>query len=146
MFNVGGGELAVILLLALVFLGPERLPQAARQFGKFMAEYRRMAAGFKSELKDAMDLPDSTVSDLRSMVDTVRNPLDAITRPSTPTSVAPTPAAPTPAAPTPPAIPPLPVVADGDPPAAPGAEPTRRDEANERAVRPEVSGPEQSFS
>lgn len=136
MFNVGGGELAVILLLALVFLGPERLPQAARQFGKFMAEYRRMAAGFKSELKDAMDLPDSTVSDLKSMVDTVRNPLDAITRPSTPT----------PAAPAPPAIPPLPVVADGDPPAAPGAEPTRRDEANERAVRPEVSGPEQSFS
>ena len=33
MFNLGGGEMLVILLLALIVLGPERLPEAARQVG-----------------------------------------------------------------------------------------------------------------
>ena len=36
MFNVGGGELLVILLIALIVLGPQRLPDAARQIGKAM--------------------------------------------------------------------------------------------------------------
>lgn len=142
MFNVGGGELAVILLLALVFLGPERLPQAARQFGRFMAEYRRMAAGFKSELREAMDLPGGTMGDLKQMVDTVRNPLDAITRP---------PASPTPQ-PSPSKAPDL-----GVHESAPDAAPAGPEALGQTAVgdatsevrattRPELDGPEQSFS
>ena len=57
MFNIGGGEVAVILLLALIVLGPQRLPEAARQIGKFMGELRRMSSGFQQELKQAMDDP-----------------------------------------------------------------------------------------
>jgi Tat protein translocase TatB subunit len=57
MFNVGGGELMVIFLVALIFLGPHRLPNAARQVGKFMAEMRRMSSGFQSELRNALDEP-----------------------------------------------------------------------------------------
>jgi sec-independent protein translocase protein TatB len=56
-FNVGGGELLVIMLVALIVLGPQRLPDAARQIGKFMGELRRMSTGFQQELKDAMDHP-----------------------------------------------------------------------------------------
>jgi sec-independent protein translocase protein TatB len=55
MFNVGGGELLVILLIALIVLGPQRLPDAARQMGKVMGEVRRVSAGFQQEMKDAFE-------------------------------------------------------------------------------------------
>lgn len=57
MFNVGGPEVLVILVLALVVLGPQRLPDAARQIGRFMGEMRRLSSGFQQELKAAMDDP-----------------------------------------------------------------------------------------
>ena len=55
MFNVGGGEILVILLVALIILGPQRLPDAARQVGKAMSELRRMSTGFQNELRSAVD-------------------------------------------------------------------------------------------
>jgi len=56
-FNIGGAELLVILLVALLVLGPNKLPQAARQVGHFLGEFRRIADGFQQELKTAMDEP-----------------------------------------------------------------------------------------
>ena len=41
MFNIGSGELALILVVALLVLGPKRLPELARGLGKFMREFRR---------------------------------------------------------------------------------------------------------
>ena len=41
MFNLGAGEIAVIAVLALLLLGPDRLPELARGLGKFMREFRR---------------------------------------------------------------------------------------------------------
>ena len=41
MFNIGAGEITVILIAALVVLGPDRLPELARTIGKFMREFRR---------------------------------------------------------------------------------------------------------
>jgi sec-independent protein translocase protein TatB len=55
MFNLGGGEILVILLLALIVLGPQRLPEAARKVGNVVGEVRRMATGFQSEIKAAFD-------------------------------------------------------------------------------------------
>jgi sec-independent protein translocase protein TatB len=60
MFNVGGGEVLVILLIALIVLGPDKLPNAARQAGKYLGDFRRMSNGFQRELRDAMDLNDLT--------------------------------------------------------------------------------------
>jgi len=63
MFNVGGGEVFVILLVALIVLGPAKLPDAARQIGRAMSEVRRISAGFKEELESAID--DSTEQQAR---------------------------------------------------------------------------------
>jgi len=62
MFNVGGGEVVVILLIALIVLGPDKLPAAARQAGKYLNEFRRMSAGFQDEIRNAMDLADQTTT------------------------------------------------------------------------------------
>ena len=41
MFNIGSGEIALIAVVALLLLGPSRLPELARGIGKFMREFRR---------------------------------------------------------------------------------------------------------
>ena len=41
MFNIGSGELVLIAVVALLVLGPKRLPELARGLGKFLREFRR---------------------------------------------------------------------------------------------------------
>lgn len=57
MLNIGGGELLVIMLVALIVLGPTKLPEVARQVGGVVQELKRMSAGFQAELKSALDDP-----------------------------------------------------------------------------------------
>jgi Tat protein translocase TatB subunit len=54
MGNLGGGEIIVILLAALLILGPNKLPDAARQLGRAMGEIRKVTSGFQRELQDAI--------------------------------------------------------------------------------------------
>ena len=53
MGNLGGAEILVILLVALIVLGPTKLPPAVRQVGKFVGEIRRIGQGFQQELREA---------------------------------------------------------------------------------------------
>lgn len=43
------------MLVALIVLGPSKLPEAARKVGQAMNEFRRMSSGFQAELRDALD-------------------------------------------------------------------------------------------
>ncbi len=51
MFGIGTTEILVILLVALIVLGPSKLPQIARALGKGFAEFKRMT----SDVKDVID-------------------------------------------------------------------------------------------
>ena len=53
MFNIGMPELLVILTVALIMLGPKRLPEIARALGKAMAEFRKATSGISQELENA---------------------------------------------------------------------------------------------
>ena len=55
MFDVGFWEILLILVLALVVLGPERLPQAARTVGYWVGKARRYIEGVKSEVEKEFD-------------------------------------------------------------------------------------------
>lgn len=61
MFNIGPGELVAILVVALIVLGPNRLPEAVRTAGRVVGELRRISSGFQEELRNALD--DSDVID-----------------------------------------------------------------------------------
>ena len=47
----------VVLVVALVVLGPTRLPDAARSLGKAVAEFRRVSSGLQAEVRDAFSEP-----------------------------------------------------------------------------------------
>jgi sec-independent protein translocase protein TatB len=55
MFNIGPGELLAIAAVALIVLGPQRLPQALRSVGRVIGELRRISGGFQDELRRAID-------------------------------------------------------------------------------------------
>lgn len=57
MLNVGGWEVLMIFLVALIVLGPTRLPEAARQIGRVIREARKISHGFQREFREAMRDP-----------------------------------------------------------------------------------------
>ena len=56
MFDVGFWEILFILVLALVVIGPERLPGAARKAGFFIGKARRYIEGVRSEVESELDV------------------------------------------------------------------------------------------
>lgn len=73
-FNLSGSEIVLILLLALVVLGPEKLPEAIRRFGRLYGELKRMSSGFQSEFRTAFDEP------MRELRETAQLTKDAVQR------------------------------------------------------------------
>jgi sec-independent protein translocase protein TatB len=52
MFEVGFSELLLIFAIALIVLGPQRLPKLAQQVGRWMGRARAMARQFREQLED----------------------------------------------------------------------------------------------
>ncbi len=51
-FNVGPGELLLILAIALVVLGPKKLPEAGRALGRGMREFKQSLSSMSSRDED----------------------------------------------------------------------------------------------
>jgi sec-independent protein translocase protein TatB len=72
-FNLQGSELIIILLLALVVLGPEKLPEAMRKMGQFYAELKKMSHGFQQEFRNATEEP---IREIKETANTLRDSVD----------------------------------------------------------------------
>jgi sec-independent protein translocase protein TatA len=53
MFGLGFGELVVIFLIALIFIGPKKLPELAKGLGKGIREFQNAAKGFGDQLQNS---------------------------------------------------------------------------------------------
>lgn len=58
MFGLGIWEIAVVVVVGLIVLGPRRLPEIARQLGRGLREFRRAAHEFQASMEEAANLPD----------------------------------------------------------------------------------------
>ena len=76
MFNLGFGELAVILVVALIFLGPKMLPEIASGLGKVIREIRKATADIRQDI----ELDDMIRGPLRELRDAATLPPEELKR------------------------------------------------------------------
>jgi sec-independent protein translocase protein TatB len=74
MFNIGPMELMVLALVGLIVLGPDRLPELAKDAARMIRTLRDMATGARTQLRDELG-PEFADVDLRNL-----NPRTAIQR------------------------------------------------------------------
>ena len=63
MVNVGPMELIIVLVIALLVLGPKRLPEAGRAVGKGMREFKDSLSGINADDDDDDDGEPHTIRD-----------------------------------------------------------------------------------
>ena len=56
MLDIGFSEIALIFTLALIVLGPEKLPRVASQVGRWIGRARGMARQFREQLEEEVNL------------------------------------------------------------------------------------------
>ena len=76
MFDVGFSEVVIIAIIALVILGPERLPKVARTLGFWVGKARRMVADVKADID--REMRESELADLRKLGDEITDVKDEI--------------------------------------------------------------------
>jgi sec-independent protein translocase protein TatA len=55
MWNIGGPELVLILVLALIVFGPRKLPEIGKSMGKMLAEFRKASNDFKRTIEEEVE-------------------------------------------------------------------------------------------
>ena len=80
MFGLGGTEVLVVFVLALLLFGPRKLPEIGQMLGKTMSELRRATMDFRTSLEREVQL-----DKLRETGDSLRRDV-SLTEPSRPAS------------------------------------------------------------
>jgi sec-independent protein translocase protein TatB len=73
MFDVSFAEMLVILIVALIVIGPERLPQVARTIGHLLGRVRRYVDNVKNDIRHEIEL-----DELRRLKNSVQETTDSI--------------------------------------------------------------------
>jgi sec-independent protein translocase protein TatB len=68
-FNLSGSEVIIILILALVILGPDKLPDVMRRAGRTWGELRKLSSGFQEEMRKGFEEP---AKEVKKTADAVR--------------------------------------------------------------------------
>jgi Tat protein translocase TatB subunit len=74
-FGMGFFEILIIMVVALLVVGPDKLPEYARKFGKVVRDIRKMTGNFTGEVTRSLDL-DGEVDELKRTAQEMRGALD----------------------------------------------------------------------
>jgi sec-independent protein translocase protein TatB len=80
MFDIGFSEILLIFVIALVVLGPEKLPRVASQVGRWMGRARGMARQFREQLEEEINLEEAR----KAQSTVTRSPVPEVSPPSVP--------------------------------------------------------------
>lgn len=72
MFGLGFGELILIFLIALIFIGPKKLPELAKGLGKGIRDFQNAAKGFSDHMQDTSEAPKSETTVVPKIVDSTQ--------------------------------------------------------------------------
>jgi sec-independent protein translocase protein TatA len=74
MFGIGGGELILIIFIALMLFGSEKIPDIARALGKGMAQLKNATNEIKSEIQNSANSPEISklTSDFTKEIDSLK--------------------------------------------------------------------------
>jgi len=72
MFEVGFTELLLVGIVALLVLGPERLPVAARTLGRGLGQARRAMHGIRAQMEREIDMPTLDAAPLQRLEQEIR--------------------------------------------------------------------------
>ena len=75
MFDIGFSEVLVIFVLALVVLGPEKLPRVASQVGRWLGRARAMARQFREQLEEEIHLEEARRTPIARTPDPIPEPV-----------------------------------------------------------------------
>ena len=67
MFDIGAPEVLVVLIVALLVFGPDRLPEMARQAGSWLRDLRRMVANARRDLSDGLGVDAAELRKLQNL-------------------------------------------------------------------------------
>ncbi len=85
MFDFGFWELAIVMVVALLVVGPERLPALAGQIGKWVGKAKRMIASVRSdieseikaaELKEILEKQQGEIGELKEMLKSTQTEIE----------------------------------------------------------------------
>ncbi|MEK6599439.1 MAG: Sec-independent protein translocase protein TatB [Deltaproteobacteria bacterium] len=79
MFGIGVTELIVILVIAIIFIGPKKLPEIAKAAGKAFAEFKKATEDIKNSVKEDIE---KTTAPLTELSKEVQAPINQKPQPS----------------------------------------------------------------
>jgi sec-independent protein translocase protein TatB len=88
MFEVGFSELLLVGIVALLVLGPERLPVAARTLGRGLGQARRAMNGLRAQMEREIDMPNLDSTPLQRLEQEIRQGISLKAEPASDTQPA----------------------------------------------------------
>ncbi|WP_176509779.1 MULTISPECIES: Sec-independent protein translocase protein TatB [Pseudomonas] len=88
MFEVGFSELLLVGVVALLVLGPERLPVAARTLGRGLGQARRAMNGLRAQMERELDMPNLDHAPLQRLEQEIRQGIRLTAEPANDTAPA----------------------------------------------------------
>ena len=78
--NIGTAELMLILLIALIVVGPRRLPELGRNLGKIMNDLRKISQEFTTDLTRELEAPAKELTEMAKELEAPAKELTEMTR------------------------------------------------------------------